>query len=113
MTTGRPRVALVQPYWDFWEASVQYDLRADRARLGDEVRAALDVEWVDQADAECVLVLQTMATPPACAVLGSLGSACRKTAMRASTRPTNCSSRSSASRSYVSPRRMSSTRTTR
>jgi L-arabinose isomerase len=65
MTTGRPRVALVQPYWDFWEASVQYDLRADRARLADEVRAALDVEWVELADAECVLVLQTMATPPA------------------------------------------------
>lgn len=65
MSSGRPRVALVHPYWDFWESSVAYDLRADRDALADEVRAALPVDWVDAADAECVLVLETMASPPA------------------------------------------------
>jgi L-arabinose isomerase len=63
--TGRPRVALHQPYWDFWEASVPFDLRADRDRLAAEVRAELDVEWVESQLAECVLVLETMASPPA------------------------------------------------
>lgn len=66
--TMPPRVALVEPYWDFWEPSVPYDLRADRAAIGAGVRAALDdrLEWVDDtARADAVLVLQTMATPPA------------------------------------------------
>jgi L-arabinose isomerase len=58
-------VALIHPYWDFWEASVPFDLREDRDRLAADVRAALDVEWTDPDRAECVLVLQTMATPPA------------------------------------------------
>jgi L-arabinose isomerase len=58
-------VALVHPYWSFWEASVPYDLRADRERFADEARARLDVDWVEPDRAECVLVLQTMATPPA------------------------------------------------
>lgn len=63
-----PRVALVEPYWDFWETSVPYDLRADRAAIGAAVRAALGarVDWADDAaQADAVLVLQTMATPPA------------------------------------------------
>lgn len=65
MAVGRPRVTLLHPYWDFWETSVAYDLRADRDRLGGEVRAAVDVQWVEPHGADCVLVLQTMATPPA------------------------------------------------
>jgi L-arabinose isomerase len=65
MRTSRPRVRLIHPYWEFWETSVPYDLRDDRARLGAEVKAALDVDWVEGADAECVLVLETMASPPA------------------------------------------------
>jgi L-arabinose isomerase len=60
-----PRVALVEPYWDFWERSVSFDLRADRHELGQQVRRALDVEWVALEAADAVLVLQTMATPPA------------------------------------------------
>lgn len=63
--TTLARVALVEPYWDFWESSVAFDLRADRAALADGVRAALDVEWCTLAEADAVLVLQTMATPPA------------------------------------------------
>lgn len=62
---ARPKVALVAPYWSFWEASVDYDLRADRDELAAQVRRVLDVEWVDPEHAECVLVLETMATPPA------------------------------------------------
>ena len=56
---------MLEPYWDFWEASVPFDLRADRAALGAAVRGAVDVEWSALEDAEAVLVLQTMATPPA------------------------------------------------
>jgi len=58
-------VALVHPYWSFWEDSVPYDLRADREQFAAEARSGLAVEWVDPEHAECVLVLQTMATPPA------------------------------------------------
>ena len=65
MTAARPRVALVHPYWDFWETSVPYDLRADRAELAAEMQRVLDVEWVEPAEAECVLCLETMASPPA------------------------------------------------
>ena len=61
----RPRVALIAPYWDFWEAAVPFDLRADRDRFAADARSRLDVEWVEPEHAECVLVLQTMATPPA------------------------------------------------
>jgi L-arabinose isomerase len=70
----RPRVALVEPYWDFWEPSVPFDLRADRAALAETVRAALAVDWVEPERADAVLVLQTMATPPAWTLpqLGSL-----------------------------------------
>jgi L-arabinose isomerase len=68
------RIALIEPYWDFWERSVPFDLRADRAALAEAVRAALPVEWVEPARADAALVLQTMATPPAWTLpeLGSL-----------------------------------------
>ncbi|HEY8581893.1 MAG TPA: hypothetical protein VIL49_03070, partial [Capillimicrobium sp.] len=65
------RVRVVEPYWEFWERSVPYDLRADRAAIGEAVRRALgavlgDATWVAEGDdADVVLVLQTMATPPA------------------------------------------------
>ena len=68
----RPRVALVEPYWSFWENAVDFDLRGDRAALAAAVRAALDVDWVAPEQADAVLVLQTMATPPA-ATLRALG----------------------------------------
>lgn len=55
----------MEPYWDFWEHTVDFDLRADQARIAERVRAALEVDWVKDASAEAVLVLQTMATPPA------------------------------------------------
>jgi L-arabinose isomerase len=61
----RPQVALVHPYWDFWEAAVPFDLRADREQFAAAAQGALDVEWVPPEQAEAVLVLQTMATPPA------------------------------------------------
>ena len=61
----RPRVALAAPYWDFWEAAVPFDLRADRDRFAADAKSQLDVDWVEQDQAECILVLQTMATPPA------------------------------------------------
>jgi L-arabinose isomerase len=61
----KPRIALIEPYWEFWEGSVPFDLRADRAALGAAVRAALPVAWVAPEDADALLVLQTMATPPA------------------------------------------------
>ncbi|MBV8080103.1 MAG: hypothetical protein JO186_06975, partial [Actinobacteria bacterium] len=61
----RPKVALVHPYWDFWEAAVPFDLRADREQFAAAAQEGLDVEWVRPEDAEAVLVLQTMATPPA------------------------------------------------
>jgi L-arabinose isomerase len=69
----RPRVTLLQPYWDFWETSVAYDLRADRGALEETVRALLDVEWVGPEAAEAILILQTMATPPT-PTLDQLGS---------------------------------------
>jgi L-arabinose isomerase len=60
----RPRVALIHPYWDFWESSVDYDLRQEKDQVSFEVKELLDVEWTSSDAAECVLVLQTMATPP-------------------------------------------------
>jgi L-arabinose isomerase len=87
-----PRVALILPYWDFWERSVPYDLRAERESAARATAAALDAEVVaeavvdsdaageaaarqiGEAGAEAVLVLQTMAVPPTrtLAALGSL-----------------------------------------
>ncbi len=68
----RPRITLVAPYWDFWEASVPYDLRADRDALAGRAAEALDADVVEEPEAEATLVLQTMATPPA-ATLDRLG----------------------------------------
>jgi L-arabinose isomerase len=65
LADDRMKVALIDPYWAFWERSVAYDLRAEREELVREVRAAFDVEWVEPEQAEAQLVLQTMATPPA------------------------------------------------
>jgi L-arabinose isomerase len=76
-------VALVHPYWDFWESSVPGDFRADREALlaraatalgadlsvvvcalaGDETEAAALVEACRRADV--VVVVSTMAVPPA------------------------------------------------
>ena len=81
-----PRVVLVAPYWDFWEPTVGPELRAGRERLLGTVAdrlGELDVEvvWqglIDHADQgtsmgaeaasagpDAVLVVQTMAVPPA------------------------------------------------
>lgn len=89
-----PRVALLSPYWTFFEPNVPFDLRADRTALADAVAEALpgiDVvarELVDGresgvaaaariADAapDAVLVVQSMAVPPAytLAALDALG----------------------------------------
>jgi len=74
-------VALVHPYWDFWESSVGADLRADRQRLLDRTADALrpshgvqtalvssPVEGAAAAarfrDVDAVVVLSTMAVPP-------------------------------------------------
>jgi L-arabinose isomerase len=79
-----PRVALVLPYNSFWEASVPYDLRADREALADRAQAGLhgraDVvargtvasiedgealaRQIAAAGAEAILVLQTLAVMP-------------------------------------------------
>jgi L-arabinose isomerase len=87
-----PRVALVLPYWDFWERSVPHDLRAEREALARRVVEALAADVVvvatvdsdasgeeaarrsAEARAEVVLVMQTMAAPPArtLAALGTL-----------------------------------------
>jgi L-arabinose isomerase len=78
-----PRVALLMPYWDFWERSVPYDLRSEREALARAAADALAADVVavavvdsdaageaaaarfEQAGAEAVLLLQTMAAPPA------------------------------------------------
>jgi L-arabinose isomerase len=82
---ARPRAALVLPYWDFWERSVPYALRAEREALLEHARAALadtiDVELssiiasredgaglgraLQAAGSEVLIALQTMAVPPA------------------------------------------------
>jgi L-arabinose isomerase len=92
VSPSAPRAALVLPYWDFWERSVPYDLRAEREGFARQAAEALEadvvaVEVVDSdgagataarrfeaAGAEAVLVLQTMAAPPArtLAALGTL-----------------------------------------
>jgi L-arabinose isomerase len=85
VSARRPRVALLSPYWDFWERSATIDLRADRRRLAEEVVAALGdgfepvaAETFDSlegaaaagariraAGTDAVLVVQSMAVPPA------------------------------------------------
>lgn len=83
--TARGRVAVLVPYWDFFEGAVAGDLRASRVALVEQATAALGetapagpVLWVDSADAgreaaaalagarpQALVVLQTMAVPPA------------------------------------------------
>lgn len=79
----RPRVALLSPYWTFWERSVPGDLAADRRRLAEEAASALAgldvgasaalasdddvpraVAEVRESGALAVIVLASMATPP-------------------------------------------------
>src|SRR6266852_3996025 len=88
ISTERPRVALIVPYNTFWEASVAYDLRADREALADAAQAAV-VGHVDvvarstvasvedgaalgrrlqEEDVEAILVLQTLAVMPSYAL---------------------------------------------
>lgn len=83
--SAAPRVAVVLPYWDFWEASAGPDFRAERERLLERVVDALTGEGVqvvwsglvagpdDAADAavevagidpEAVLIAVSMAVPP-------------------------------------------------
>jgi L-arabinose isomerase len=78
------RIAVLVPYWDFWESSVPGDFRADRRALGHEIAEGLrDVDvltealvdsrtageaaarTITEAGAEAVLVVQSMAVPPA------------------------------------------------
>jgi L-arabinose isomerase len=81
----RPRAALILPYWDFWEHSVPYALRAEREALLEHARAALAdaieigvcavvasredgealARAVQAARCEVLIALQTMAVPPA------------------------------------------------
>src|SRR5581483_5712623 len=85
ISTDRPRVGLVLPYNSFWEASVPYDLRADREALADAAEAALSARVeiaargtvasvedgatvgrrLHDAEIEAVLVVQTLAVMPA------------------------------------------------
>ena len=87
-TSGRracPRVAVVVPYWSFWEGSVGSDLRADResicAAVVRHLNGAVDVVGVELIDSResaaraaaslagsqvhALLIVQTMAVPPA------------------------------------------------
>lgn len=80
----RPRVAILSPYWSFWERSVPGDLRADRRALSSEAAALLEgvdvvaVEAVEDRESgaaaaeriraaapDALLVVQSMAVPPA------------------------------------------------
>lgn len=84
MAAAQPRAALLSPYWDFFEPNVPFDLRADRRALADAVAAELEGvevvarELVDGRDggvdaamrvrdagAEALVVVQSMAVPPA------------------------------------------------
>ena len=87
-----PRVGLVLPYWDFWEGSVPYGLRAEREALAGTAAEALAADGSPsrrstptpparrphgrfaETRAEAVLVMQTMAVA-ARAHAGRAGSA--------------------------------------
>lgn len=90
----RGRIALISPYWSFFEPNVPFDLRADRVALGGAVAAALDgvevvahelvdrrergaeaAERIAAAAPDALLVVQSMAVPPAYALaaLDALG----------------------------------------
>jgi L-arabinose isomerase len=82
---GRPRIAVVHPYWTLWEHTAGPTFRADRLALARRVAASLDDAFEPvgvgdyastaeaaalapgfaAANAEVVLVLQTMAAPSA------------------------------------------------
>lgn len=80
-TTGR--IALVMPYWDFWESSVPWDLRTDREQLLQEARSLVanvcevaiatlvpDTDTAHSlrsqlAEVDAIVVLCTMAAPSA------------------------------------------------
>ncbi len=88
MRDDRPRLAVVHPYWTLWEHTAGPSFRADRLALARRVAASLDdaFEIVGVGDfasaaeatalapafaaggADVVLVLQTMAAPPAYAL---------------------------------------------
>lgn len=77
------RIALVMPYWDFWESSVPWDLRTDREQLLQEARSLLagvcevaiatlvpDTDTAlslraELAEVDSIVVLCTMAAPSA------------------------------------------------
>lgn len=78
-----PRVALLSPYWTFWERTVPYDLREDRGELARSVAGLLsgfDVvatesfdsresardagERIARLEPDVLLIVQSMATPP-------------------------------------------------
>lgn len=81
------RVLVLHPYWDFWESSVAWDLRADREDLLDQacrilgthcevvrsrvVATSDDAESAVQglADIDAIVVVSTMAAPPAHSML--------------------------------------------
>ena len=79
-----PRVAVLSPFWSFWEGTVPFDLRSDRAELARSVAGVLgDVvvvadESLDSRESaraaaariaaaapDALLVVQSMAVPPA------------------------------------------------
>lgn len=80
----KSRIGVIHPYWNFWESSVPYDLRADRAALlrrctavlseVAEVAVAVTLEDVTEvsgvaaacrrADLRAVVVVSSMAAPP-------------------------------------------------
>lgn len=85
---SRPRAALLTPYWSFFEPNVALDLRADRTAVADEIEALLRdvVEITESVLVDCreagaaagrraldaavdvLVVVQTMAVPPAYAL---------------------------------------------
>lgn len=84
MNGALPRVAVLVPFWEFWESSARGDLRAAMREIGPEVSRALDglslvadevLFSLEEAPAvarrlranapEVVLVTQVMAVPPA------------------------------------------------
>jgi L-arabinose isomerase len=92
--TGRPRVGMLVPFWEFWEKSARGDLRAHLRQVAEAAAAALrevDVvasavlfipeeaeqvaEQLRASGAEALLVVQVMAVPPArtTRVLDALG----------------------------------------
>ena len=84
--TGKPRVALLQPFWDFFEGAFDGDLRGDREALLAEIEGLLDVdvclaeavdgreaaataaERVAAAEPDALILAVTMAAPPAFAL---------------------------------------------